>query len=69
MPNANLFAAIHAKFPIDRDRVAIDIVDPSSGALLREVTWREIDTRTAQIAHLLQPRTRCARCRANRKKR
>jgi malonyl-CoA/methylmalonyl-CoA synthetase len=54
MPNANLFAAIHAKFPIDRDRVAIDIVDPSSGALLREVTWREIDTRTAQIAHLLQ---------------
>jgi malonyl-CoA/methylmalonyl-CoA synthetase len=54
MHNANLFAAIHAKFPSDLERVAIEIVDPTTGALLREVTWREIDTRTAQLANLLQ---------------
>jgi malonyl-CoA/methylmalonyl-CoA synthetase len=54
MQNANLFAAIHAKFPADRSRVAIEVIDPETGALIREVTWGAIDERTAQLANLLQ---------------
>jgi malonyl-CoA/methylmalonyl-CoA synthetase len=53
MPNANLFAAIHAKFPNDLERVAIEVVDPATGSLVREITWQEIDERTAQLANLL----------------
>ncbi len=52
--NANLFAAVAAAMPSDRERVAIEIVDPGSGTLLREVSWREIEACTAQLANFLQ---------------
>jgi malonyl-CoA/methylmalonyl-CoA synthetase len=51
--NANLFAAIAAAMPADRARVAIEIADPASGEILRNVTWHELETRTAQYANLL----------------
>lgn len=52
--NANLFAAIAAAMPTEHARVAIEIAEPSTGEILREVTWGEIETRTAQFANLLQ---------------
>jgi malonyl-CoA/methylmalonyl-CoA synthetase len=52
--NANLFAAIAAAMPSDRSRVAIEIADPSSGNIERVITWAEIESRTAQIANLLE---------------
>jgi malonyl-CoA/methylmalonyl-CoA synthetase len=52
--NTNLFAAIAAAMPADRERVAIEVADPATGATQREITWREIEQRTAQFANLLQ---------------
>ncbi|TAG74001.1 MAG: malonyl-CoA synthase [Burkholderiales bacterium] len=51
--NANLFAAIAAAMPADRDRIAIEIADPADGRIEREVSWGELESRTAQIANLL----------------
>jgi malonyl-CoA/methylmalonyl-CoA synthetase len=51
--NANLFAAVAAAMPSDRDRVAIEIADPATGSIIRNVTWQELETRTAQFANLL----------------
>ena len=51
--NANLFAAIAAAMPADRDRIAIEIADPATGKIERNVTWGELESRTAQLANLL----------------
>jgi malonyl-CoA/methylmalonyl-CoA synthetase len=52
--NANLFAAIAACMPQDKSKVAIEVVDPSTGAPTLTLTWQDIDVRTAQIANYLE---------------
>ncbi len=53
MPNANLFAAVHEKFPADRSQVAIEVANPGDGEIVREINWQEIDQTSAQLANLL----------------
>jgi malonyl-CoA/methylmalonyl-CoA synthetase len=51
--NANLFAAIAAAMPRDRGCVAIEVADPSTGEIVRNVTCQELESRSAQVANLL----------------
>jgi malonyl-CoA/methylmalonyl-CoA synthetase len=51
--NQNMFAAIAAAFPYDRSRIAIELAKPDDGGIYREITWMEIDERSAQLANLL----------------
>lgn len=53
MNNENLFAALRAAFPENLDATAIESVDSSTGATLRNYTWRELDEQTARVANLL----------------
>jgi malonyl-CoA/methylmalonyl-CoA synthetase len=53
MNNKNLFAAVRAAFPENLDAVAIESAESSTGATLRNYTWRELDEQTARIANLL----------------
>lgn len=53
MNNENIFAAIRAEFPADLNTVAIESADSSTGATVRNYTWRELDEQTARIANLL----------------
>ena len=53
MNNKNLYAAIRAAFPADLDSVAIESADSSTGATLKQHSWRELDEHTARIANLL----------------
>ncbi len=39
--------------PQDRRGVAIEVADPVTGAITRNVTWQEIEWRSAQVANLL----------------
>ncbi len=52
--NENLFAAIASAFPADRNRTAIEIAEPSTGTIYREVTWADIEAQTARLANMLQ---------------
>ena len=53
MNNKNLFAAIRAAFPADLDAVVIESADSSTGATIKQYSWRELDQQTARIANLL----------------
>ena len=53
MNNKNLYAAISAAFPVDLSAIAIESADSSTGATLKQYSWRELDEHTARIANLL----------------
>jgi malonyl-CoA/methylmalonyl-CoA synthetase len=51
MTNLNLYAALHAAFPQDLDRVAVETVE-AGGTGLR-YSWRDLDRASAMMANLL----------------
>ena len=49
--NRNLFAALQAAFPADRDSLAVEAESPSGEVLA--YSWRDLDQASARIANLL----------------
>ena len=52
MKNNNLFAALHAAFPTDLDRTAIETADGPGAPLYYR--WRDLERGTAMLANLLR---------------
>ncbi|MFZ9430045.1 MAG: malonyl-CoA synthase, partial [Burkholderiaceae bacterium] len=56
MSDSNLYAALRAGFPADRDAIAIETADAPAGREFTPLhyTWRDLDRASARIANLLE---------------